>query len=215
MKENHMLNDFTDSFPPYGDEVAYQILKEEFERRFGKQDFSRWGLDEYSIQNYGKLYEAIESNLSKTTPSRIAYKIVADSEAQVLKVSRLISGDNIISSFLNKGVLRNWTVLIQEDENGFYVADYKTGKSSMGWNEINKILSENKDFRELGNADKERAFLKAFPEQTKDFDFKIQVEGSKNWFRKHSQYLSGKGFLQRRGYALYFKHEPIDSLLKG
>lgn len=215
MSENNILDDFSDSFPPYGDEAAYQSLKNEFEKRFGKQDFSRWGLEEYSIQNYGRLYEAIEKNISKTTPSRIASQIVSKSEEDVLKVSKLIPVDKIPSAFLDgKGFLKNWRAMIQEDENGFYLADYKIGKTSMGWNEIVKVLSEIKQFRELGSIDKERAFLKSFPQKTETFSFKIPVEGSKNWFWKHRPFLQGNGYLQRRGMDLYFKHEPIDGLLK-
>ncbi|MCK9154547.1 MAG: hypothetical protein M0P12_00385 [Paludibacteraceae bacterium] len=209
-----MLDDFSDRFPPYGDETAYQSLKNEFEKRFGKQDFSKWGLKEYSIQNYGKLYEAIEKNLSKTTPSRIASTIISKSEEDVLKASKFISSDKIASAFMDKGFLKNWKAMIQEDDRGFYMANCKIGKISMEWNEIVKTLSEIKEFRELGNTDKERAFLKTFPQKTGTFSFKIPVEGSKNWSRNHRPFLQGNGFLQRRGMDLYFKHEPIDGLLK-
>jgi len=68
MQENHILDDFSDRFPPYGNETDYQKLKAEFEKRFGKQDFTVWGLENYSLHNYGRLYDAIIKNQT-TKPS--------------------------------------------------------------------------------------------------------------------------------------------------
>jgi hypothetical protein len=55
-----MLNDFSDSFPLYGDEQDFERLKKEFKSRHGK-DIS--GVT-YSKDNYFKIYNALSLILS-------------------------------------------------------------------------------------------------------------------------------------------------------